>query len=194
MTPVDPLAVAQRIAGHLEAVGLRYVVGGSVASSLLGEPRSTLDLDIMIEADREKVRALVRRLGDTCYVDEESALEAVEERRSFNAIDLRSAMKIDFFIAEDASFAGEAMSERREVEIPGIGRLYFYAAEDLIIRKLVWFRLGDESSERQWRDVVSLLRLNRGRLDLDRLERLTRETGVSDLLRRATEELESQRR
>lgn len=187
MTPVDPLAVAQGIAGHLDAVGLRYLIGGSVASSLLGEPRSTLDLDIMIEADREKVRALVRRLSDTCYVDEASALEAVEKRRSFNAIDLTSAMKIDFFIAEDASFAEEAMRERRGVEIPGIGPLYFYAAEDLIIRKLLWYRIGDEASERQWRDVVSLLRLNEGRVDLDRLERLARETRLADLLRRALE-------
>lgn len=103
MTPVDPLAVAASVAEALERVGLRYMIGGSVAASLMGEPRSTLDLDIMIERDVEKTRALARELSNSCYVDPESAVTAARERRFFNAIHLESSMKIDFFVAEEAS-------------------------------------------------------------------------------------------
>lgn len=185
MTPFDPLAVACIIGRQLEALGIRYVVGGSVASSFLGEPRSTLDLDIMIERNRDKVRELVAILRESCYVDEEAALQAVEQERSFNAIHLASAMKIDFFIAEAAPFADEALECRRLVDIPGVGALHMYATEDLVVRKLSWFRLGGEVSERQWRDVVSLLRINAAEIDFPRLRRLARETNVHDLLDRA---------
>lgn len=188
MIPVDPLGVAQLIAGYLEAAGLRYLIGGSVASSLLGEPRSTLDLDLMIERDLQKVGKLVRMLSETCYIDTTAALAAAEHGRSFNAIHLPSSMKVDFFVAEDAPFAAEALSHRRRVNVPGVGELYFYALEDLIVRKLSWFRLGGESSDRQWRDVVSLLRINAGDIDLSRLQRLSSEVGIADLLARALRE------
>lgn len=188
MTPIDPLAIAASVAEALERVGLRYMIGGSVAASLMGEPRSTLDLDIMIERDVEKTRALARELSSSCYVDPESAVTAARERRSFNAIHLQSSMKIDFFVAEEASFASEALAHRRRIELPDSTALYFYAIEDLVARKLLWFRLGGEVSERQWRDVIGMLRLNRGRVDLPRLGAVAMSAEVSDLLETALEE------
>lgn len=188
MTPVDPLAIAALIVDALERAGLRYVIGGSVAASLMGEPRSTLDLDIMIERDVEKTRALVNELLESCYVDRESAIGAARERRSFNAIHLQTSMKIDFFVAEDSRLAEEAMAHRRRIELPNSTSLYFYAVEDLVARKLFWFRLGREVSERQWRDVVGMLRLNSDSIDLERLRAVTIGAGVSDLLELAIQE------
>ncbi len=190
MTPSDPLAVAAVVGQILERVGLRYVIGGSVAASLMGEPRSTLDLDIMIEHDIEKTDLLALELSESCYVDRESALTAAHQRGTFNAIHFGSSMKIDFFVAEDSILAREALVHRRRIEPPGSPALYFYALEDLVARKLLWFRMGGEISERQWRDVLGMLRLNEGSIDLDRLRALAMSAGVGELLERAISEAE----
>lgn len=189
MTPLDPFSVARSVVAALDAGGIPYVIGGSVAASLLGEPRSTLDLDIMIDCDATAARDLAKLLSDFCYVDVENAVASAARGESFNAIHLETSMKIDFFFAEKKSFARDAIAHRRAVNIGG-SRLYFYAAEDLIVRKLAWFRVGGEVSERQWRDVLGILRLNRD-LDRERLSRSAEDAGVADLLERAVDEAAS---
>ena len=188
MTPIDPLGVAQLVAGLLEQSGLRYVIGGSVASSLMGEPRSTLDLDLMIESDPVKVRILVRLLSEICYVDEENALDAVERRTSFNAVHFDSSMKIDFFIVDSALSQEQLLRARRLPLSSGVS-LYFYTPEDLIVRKLLWFRLGGETSQRQWRDVLGILRTSRNEIDRALLVDTAVKAEVSDLLERALREV-----
>lgn len=185
MTPVDPFRLATSIATVLESLGIRYVIGGSVASSMYGEPRSTLDLDIMIEVDEAKVLALVDRLRADFYVDDEDALEAVRRHLSFNAIEFSSAVKVDFFVAEDEDFARCQLDRRRGIEVGGT-TLYFYAPEDILIRKLLWFRLGNEQSDRQWRDIVGLMTATGTRLDLEYVRRTADELGLGELLKRAT--------
>jgi hypothetical protein len=186
MTPVDPLATAALVAGLLEALGIPYVIGGSVASSVLGEPRSTLDLDLMIDADEVRVRALVDALREEFYVDLDDAMSAVRARSSFNAIRYDSVMKVDFFIAEPLGC--RQIQRRRGIRVrPELPTLYFYAVEDLILRKLLWFQLGGGVSDRQWRDVVSLLKVAGQDLDRRYLSTAAAEEGVADLLSRATE-------
>jgi hypothetical protein len=157
-----------------------------VAASVMGEPRSTLDLDLMIDDDLPRVRAFVRRLSESCYVDEEDAMEAVARRASFNAIHLDSSMKIDFFIVEGEEFARDQLQRRRRVAIASGASLYFYTAEDLIVRKLLWFRSGGETSERQWRDVLGILRTSRREIDRSLLRNAAVKARVEDLLDRAT--------
>ena len=185
MTPTDPLAVAAVVGQLLERAGLCYAIGGSVAASLIGEPRSTLDLDIMIDHDIEKTAVLTHELSEGFYVDHESAMTAARERGTFNAIHLGSSLKIDFFVAEDSSLAREALAHRRRIESPGSPALYFYALEDLVARKLLWFHLGGEVSERQWRDVLGMLRLNADSVDRVRLRALAVGAGVGHLLDKA---------
>ena len=182
MTPIDPLTIAAVIAEVLERLGIPYVIGGSVAASVIAEPRTTLDLDVMIDAGADKVRQLVKELASDFYVDEEDALEAVRHLRSFNAIHFHSAMKVDFFIAEP--LGREQIARREALEArPGAPPLYFYSAEDLVVRKLLWYRAGGESSLRQWRDVVSILKM--APLDRAALVSRAREQQVDDLLVRA---------
>jgi hypothetical protein len=183
VTPVDPIRFAGRIAQVLDSLGIRYVIGGSVASSFYGEPRSTLDLDIMIEADEAAARALADALKDEFYVDADAAAGAVHESSTFNAIHTASSMKVDFFIAESRDAVRRQLDRRRRLDVEGAA-LWFYAPEDIIVRKLVWFRNGGEVSERQWNDVTSMLRLLRDRLDLPHLARAAEEFGVTDLLER----------
>lgn len=182
MTPIDPLTVAAQVAAILERLHLPYVIGGSVASSVLGEPRSTLDLDIMIDATAEGVRELVRALAADFYIDEEDAVAALRHRSSFNAIHLQSTMKVDFFPAETL---GRDQIARRQAIVarPELPPLYFYSAEDLIIRKLLRFRDGGESSLRQWRDIVSILKTSH--VDLEQVRRLAREQNIEEFLLRA---------
>jgi hypothetical protein len=187
MNALDPLSVAAEITAVLEELRIPYVIGGSVAASLLGEPRSTLDLDIMIDCGADQTRELATRLSETCYVDEETAVDAARMRRSFNAIHLATSLKIDFFFAEDSEFARGILARRTRTSVGGV-EMFFYSAPDLIVRKLLWFRLADETSERQWRDVVGLLRMNRGRLNAAGLRVTAVQAGVADLLDTALEE------
>lgn len=185
MTPVDPLVIAAVVGEMLERLQIPYVIGGSVASSVLGEPRSTLDLDVMIDATEEDVHRLVETLSPDFYVDEEDAVEAVRLLRSFNAIHFGSALKVDFFPAEP--LGREQIARRRAIETrPNTAPLYFYSPEDLIIRKLLWYRAGGESSSRQWRDVVSLLKT--APIDGEVLLSRAKEQHVEELLLRATED------
>jgi hypothetical protein len=182
VTPIDPLAIAALVASVLEEQGIRYVIGGSVASSLIGEPRTTLDLDVMIDAGEDEVRRLAAALEGRFYIDADDAVESVRRMSSFNAIHLDSSMKVDFFPAEPL---GREQIERRQriVVRPELPALYFYSAEDLIIRKLLWFRAGGEASDRQWRDVVSIMKSSR--LDFERLFESARGEGLRELLLRA---------
>ena len=183
MTPADPFRFAALVAAFLDAAGIRYVVGGSVASSFYGEPRSTLDLDIMIEAGESEARALAARMEATFYVDGDAAADAVHHVSTFNAIHLESGMKVDFFIAEDREEVREQLDRRRAMTV-GDATVWFYAPEDIMVRKLVWFRMGGEQSERQWRDVLGMFRLLGDRLDLEYLARAANRFAVADLLAR----------
>lgn len=187
MTPIDPLSLAATIASILDDLGIRYVIGGSVASSILGEPRSTLDLDLMIEIDERSAGALATRLSPDFYVDRDHVIDCVRRGSSFNAIHFESSMKVDFFPAEEL---GKRQIDRRQIlrVRPDLPALPFYSIEDLLVRKLMWFRSGGESSTRQWRDIVGILKTSGTDLDREYLQREASDLGIETLLDRATNE------
>ncbi|HET7711446.1 MAG TPA: nucleotidyl transferase AbiEii/AbiGii toxin family protein [Thermoanaerobaculia bacterium] len=193
MSPADPIALAARIGAILDELGIRYVVGGSVAASVYGEPRSTLDLDLMIEADESRIAQLIAKLRPEFYVDADAALEALRRRSTFNAIHFETSMKIDFFIPEDEPFPATQLDRRRTIAFPGGAQVAFYAPEDLIVRKLLWYQRGAEQSERQWRDVVGILTISWERIDFDYLRRAANERSIADLLTRAIGESSARR-
>ncbi len=177
MTP-DIVAALTPLAEALERLGVRYQVGGSVASSFHGEPRATLDVDLVADIQRSHVAPLVEALEASYYID----LDAVVRRASFNAIHLATVLKIDVFVLKGRAFDREAMN-RGEPGVFGEGREFTVASvEDTVLHKLEWFRLGGGVSERQWRDVLGVMRAQRGALDLDCLERQAATIGVSELL------------
>lgn len=185
---VEPaLAVALEVARALERLGVPYLVGGSVASSLYGIPRSTQDVDLLADLRDQHVEPLVAALGDRFYVDSERVRQAVERRSSFNVIQLATMFKVDLFVLEDDPLSQAEMARRRRVRV-GDGpdeHLEVASAEDTVLQKLLWYRLGSGVSDRQWGDLVGILKVQRGRLDLAYLERWAREADVVDLLHRA---------
>ncbi|HYT76868.1 MAG TPA: hypothetical protein VEL79_19085 [Vicinamibacterales bacterium] len=182
---MDHLAIVALVVRALDSCGLRYVIGGSLASSVSGEPRATLDADLMIDLDEASIACVVRGLGSDFYADAEAFRRAVRQRSSVNVVHLASATKIDLFVMGATSIEAQQMDRRQLISIgsPPVD-LYVYTAEDILLQKLRWFRLGGEVSERQWRDVVGIVAVQGERLDREYLRSCAAAIGVLDLLER----------
>ena len=185
----DTLRAALAAAAVLEDLGVRWFLGGSLASSIHGVPRATFDVDIMADFRPRHVRPLLRALGDEWYADENAIQEAIRERSSFNLIHLHTAIKVDVFIPKLRRFDGGEFARSQRITLEGSDfDARICCAEDIVIAKLEWYRLGGEASERQWGDILGVLRLNAGKLDLDLIRSNAAELGVADLLEKALAE------
>lgn len=186
---VDPIAVAARVAQALDTLGIAYSIGGSLASSFSGEPRSTLDIDMVVALDESQVELFVQALQDDFYVDRLALSRAVRNRSTTNLIHFSSNIKVDLFVAGGTELDDDLLRRRVRV-MPGAGRperLWVHSAEDILLQKLRWYRRGGERSDRQWGDVLGLVRVQGARLDREYLRSGAARLGVSDLLERALE-------
>jgi hypothetical protein len=190
----DPFQVALRVAEALEACGVRYLTGGSLASSMSGEPRSSLDIDLVVALTRATVAPFLASLGDDFYADREAIGRAVDERSSANIIHLPTSMKIDLFIMGGTPLDEEQMGRRRRVRVASDPDrfLYVYTPEDILLQKLRWYRLSGSTSERQWRDISGIVRVQNESLDTVQLRHGASILGVSDLLEAALRENSTQ--
>lgn len=182
----DPLLVALEVGSILERLDLPYLVAGSLVSSLHGEPRSTNDVDLVVDLPQGRVSALLDLLGDRYYVDADAVRAAARAGGAVNLVHYATAVKVDLFVAGADAFDAERLRSRIRVHVgSGDGDiLWIDTAEHTILRKLEWYRRGNETSERQWRDVEGIVRAQGARLDWDRLASWAVRLGVSDLLER----------
>ena len=187
MAPAEPLQAALQVAAAQECCGVRYLVGGSVASSVTGEPRSTMDVDLVVALTQEDVEPFLASLGDGFYADEETLRSAIRTRSSVNLIHRETSTKVDLFILGGTPLDDEQMERRVRLQVAtGPDRfLYVYTAEDILLQKLRWYRLGNEASDRQWRDILGIIGVQGRRLDRSYLRRGAVTLGVTDLLDRA---------
>lgn len=171
----------------LEKLNIPYAVGGSVASSLHGVMRSTLDVDIVADMKLEHVPALVAALSKEFYADDEGMRNAILHRRSFNLIHYETAFKVDIFIRRSRAF-DQMQLDRRRLSVIATDpeqSVYVTSPEDTILAKLEWYRLGGEVSDRQWRDILGILKTRAGELDVAYLRQWAPALKVADLLERA---------
>ena len=186
----DVVAALEPVVEALEELGVRYRVGGSVASSALGVPRSTLDVDVACEIGLAHVARFVARLSGRYYVDADMIADAIRRRASFNVIHLATMLKVDVFVRKGRAFDAQSFERvtRKPLDVAEGARSFdLTTAEDIILHKLEWYRLGNEISERQWLDLVGVMRVQSDALDVAYLRRWATEIGVFDLLERAFE-------
>ena len=187
----DVLDALMPVTRLLEELGVAHHVGGSFASSAHGVARASLDVDVVADLAPEQVQAFVSGLQGAYYVDEARVRAAVESRRSFNLIHLATMFKIDVFMTRGRAFDRESLGRARREAFsadPKAPRVLLASAEDTVLAKLEWFRKGGEVSERQWADVVGVLKLGGPNLDVGYLRRWAGALSVTDLLERALDE------
>jgi hypothetical protein len=187
--PLDAIAVALRVANSIEAVEGSYFVGGSLASSLQGEPRATNDIDMVIEMPLGRIGQFVGALGSDFEVDLDMLRDALLHGRSCNIFYLPAVMKIDLFAVGPSPFDEVEFSRRRPVAVRSTGEtLVLKSPEDTVLRKLLWYREGGNVSDRQWRDVVEVLRVSGSTMDAQYLSTWAERLGLSGLLTSAKTE------
>ena len=188
MSDPDVLSVAFQCAEAMERAQVPYFLGGSLASSLQGEPRATNDIDFVVDLRAAQVQPLMDALGPDFDVDEEALREAVSRRSSWNIFHVPSVIKVDLFMLRPGPFDEMEFARRRRIVFPPDGRgLYIKSPEDSVLRKLLWFRDGGEASSSQWRDIVQVLRIAAGNLDTAYVDEWAGRLGVAPLLAKARE-------
>ena len=183
----EPVEVTLKVTGVLEKLGVPYLIGGSLASTLYGMVRTTQDSDIIAEMRSEHVQPFVSPLQAEFYVDEEMIAESIQHNSSFNIIHRETMFKVDVFIPRPRPFlqAQFERAQRQTFSLETEMSAKFASPEDTILSKLEWYRMGGEVSDRQWRDILGVLKTRAGELDLEYLRKWAAELHVGDLLERA---------
>ncbi len=183
----EPIAVTLQVTQLLKKLNIPYLIGGSFASTVHGLIRTTQDTDLMVVLQPQHVTPLVNALQNQFYLDENAIREAILHRRSFNLIHLETMFKVDMFVSKQRPF-DQSQLARRTAQIISANpeqTAYFATSEDTILTKLEWYRAGDETSDRQWQDVLGVLKIQNKQLDIAYLRQWAAELGVADLLETA---------
>jgi len=190
VTSPDPVNLALIIARILERLGVRYCIGGSVASSVYGEVRTTFDVDVVADLGPDDVEALVAAVESEFHVVVETVDRAIRDRSSFNLIHEEMLVKADVFVPpDDPVFREQLERSRRVALLPDSGsEVELASPEDVVLHKLRWYEMGGRVSDRQWRDVLGVLKVQRDKLDMAYLERAAASLDLSELLARARSE------
>lgn len=187
MTLADPLKVVLKLTVVLDQMHIRYLVGGSLASSLHGVPRATQDVDVVAEIDESHIERLASALEPEFVVEKSAMYEALRRRSSFNIIDKEDVFKVDVFVSVPDSLGRMEMGRRVRYNLAqteGVS-LFLCSAEDIVVRKLLWYQLGGGVSERQWSDVQGVLKVQGDALDTDYCRTWAEHLGLTALLDKA---------
>jgi len=164
---------------RLNRAGIAYLLTGSMASNYWGIPRTTHDLDFVVQLPLQSIPSLLHEFWDDFYLDEPAVRAALAPPYQFNAIDRRSALKIDFWMLRSNPFEMSMFDRRLSVNLLG-ERTWIATAEDVILHKLYWDLLTP--SERQINDAAGVVAVQSDSLDRAYMQRWAGELGVSEKL------------
>jgi len=189
--PSEIIQATVPVVKQFQQLGVAYYLGGSVASSIHGIPRSTLDVDLIAAIREPHIADFVEALVDRYYVSASMIRQAITDESCFNVIFLETMFKVDVFVAKSRPFDQASLSRigRSVVGSPG-ERIDVWVAspEDVVLNKLEWYRKADRISERQWLDVQGVLKVQRELLDLGYMRKWAGELDIADLLEEALSE------
>lgn len=183
------IEVTLKVVDALEALNINYVICGSAASIIHGVVRSTVDADLIADLKPEHAEPLVAALEKEFYIEPEFIMQAIKRKSSFNVIHQSTMFKVDVFVPKIRVFDQAQLSHRvQRVFGQNPDRsVWFLSAEDIVLAKLEWFKIGGEVSERQWRDILGVLKIQRDKLDVDYMRKMGATLGVAKLLEAALE-------
>jgi len=185
----------QPVIGAFEEMGISYYICGSIASSAYGISRATQDIDLVSDISEQSVNILVERLRNEYFIDGDMIRDAIKSKSSFNLIHLKTMMKLDIFILQDDLF--HKNTNQRKIkdtldEDENSLKIFLSSPEDVILSKLVWFLNSNEVSERQWMDVLGVIKVQGGILDLEYLKYWATELRIDKQLKKAFAECDIQ--
>ena len=190
MNDPQELIILESFTDILQQLDIAYAVGGSLASSIYGKVRFTEDADITVEPFDNQADKLIALLSSDYYISKEAVYQALKQQGTFNVIHLDSAFKIDVFVRKDTAFEKRFMARRKSIRLSDSLKKEFavISPEDIVLLKLLWYREGVFSSERQWNDVLGILTVQAERLDFDYLKKWAAILEISELLEKAVAE------
>lgn len=187
MKDPDILKTVIPVTKAFEELGVAYYIGGSVASSAYGMARATMDVDCVSDLSPEKVKGFVKMLEGEYYIDEQMISEAVQRCSSFNLIHLETMLKVDIFIVKKRPYDQGALERRKRDTLDAdkdVPEIYLASPEDVILSKLDWFHRGGRTSQKQWEDILGVLKVQKGYLDMEYLNRWASELDLLDLFKK----------
>jgi hypothetical protein len=186
----EQVIVIKKLTDVLDELKIEYAIGGSIASSLYGTVRFTQDADITVKEFRGVVDRLYDRLKDEFYLSREAMAQALDSCGSFNAIHLETSFKIDVFIQGRGEFEKQLLARRKRIRLSDSleKRFCVVSPEDIILLKLRWYARSGCVSDRQWDDILGVLRVQGDSLDFQYLKVWSRKLGVDELLQRVISE------
>ena len=191
----EPVQATMLVIHALDQLNVPYVIGGSLASAVHGVMRATMDTDIVADLHLEQAQPLANALSGTFYADVEMMRDAIEHHSSFNLIHLETMFKVDVFIPKEREF-DRLQIQRGTSHVIATDpeeEALVATSEDTILAKLEWYRMGVEVSERQWRDILGILKIQAETLDLSYLRKWAKNLGVANLLEKALQQSTSER-
>lgn len=186
MNTADIIQALTPVVEALEALGVAYCVGGSVASSVHGRSRATQDIDVVADLSLAQVSPFVQRLAQDYYIDTGMVQDAIRRRSSFNVLHNSTGVKVDVFVKKAGVFADQEMQRAKPgLLAPGARPFVLVTPEDMVLAKLHWWQQGGGSSPRQWTDLVEILKRQQTQLDRAYLQQMAAVLGVGHLLTQA---------
>ena len=177
----------KKVVEALDCAKIEYMLTGSIASSLQGEPRSTHDIDLVVAVRRESGKELLTAFPPPdYYLEEDSIREAIDNRGMFNLIDLNSGDKVDFWLLTPEPFDRSRFSRKYPEEVMGM-RVMVSSPEDTILAKLRWAKLSG-GSEKQFTDALRVYEVQSGKLDMNYLNAWAKDLDIDSLLQRLLKE------